>query len=299
MNSRLHDDERIASIQRSLGEHNLDALLVSLPRHVLMLTGYYPVVGTSLAICTREGQVGLLAPEDEKQFAQRAGADQSEYFKPVTLDEILPLGECVVRPMQRLAAKLELKPGRIGMESGPASEPSSYSALNFYGPALREVAGEVWPSAEFSDAQRMLRQLCAVKTQNELRHIRTACSVAAAGFESGRTEITSGISEMQLAARFSADFAAAAASAGIDRQHAFVYCMSGPNSAHAYYAYAHSTARNLSWRDWALVHCNSHAGGYWTDITRTYVMGEHTEPHREMFQAVLEARDAALAAIHP
>lgn len=299
MNSRLHDDGRIASIQRSLGEHNLDAFLVSLPRHVLMLTGYYPVVGTSLAISTREGQVGLLAPEDEKQFAQRAGTDQVEYFKPVTLDEILPLAECVIRPLRQLTAKLELKPGRIGLESGPASEPSSYSASNFYGPALREFAGEVWPSAEFIDAQPILRQLCAVKTPNELRHIRTACSLAAVGFERGRTEITSGISEMQLAACFSSDFAAAAASAGIDRQHAFLYCMSGPNSAHAYYAYAHSTARKLGRRDWVLAHCNSHAGGYWTDITRTYVMGEHTERHREMFHAVLEARDAALAAIHP
>jgi Xaa-Pro aminopeptidase/Xaa-Pro dipeptidase len=40
-------------------------------------------------------------------------------------------------------------------------------------------------------------------------------------------------------------------------------------------------------------------GGYWTDITRTYVMGEHTDRHQEMFRAVLEARDAALAAIRP
>ncbi|HKW74259.1 MAG TPA: Xaa-Pro peptidase family protein, partial [Terriglobales bacterium] len=299
MTSSQRDDQRIALLQDALREHKLDALVVSLPSHVLLLTGYYPVVGVSIAICTREGEIALVAPEDEKQFAEQGWAAHVEYFQPVTLETIPPLQESVAAPLKCAAASLPLASGRIGVEFGPASEPSSYSAFNCYGSALRDIAKEVWPAAELVNAHQVLRRLCAVKSAAELRNIHTACSIAAATFAAGRTLIVPYASEIELAAGFAAEFASAAASAGIDRQHAFLYCMSGPNSAQAYYAYAHSTDRKLGRRDWMLVHCNSHVGGYWTDITRTYVMGQHTERHQEMFRAVLEARDAALAAIRP
>jgi Xaa-Pro aminopeptidase len=286
-------------LQSALREQNLDALVVSLPSHVLLLTGYYPVVGVSIAICTRDGEIVLVAPEDEKQFAEQGWAEQVEYFQPVTLDAIDPLEQSVIAPLKRVAMSLKLGSARIGVESGPASEPSSYSAFNCYSLALHDIARDVWPDAELVNAQQVVHRLCAVKTGDELRKIRTACSIAAAAFEGGRKSIAPGISEIELAAAFTGEFATAAASAGIHRQHAFLYCMSGPNSAQAYYAYAHSTDRKLGRRDWALVHCNSHVGGYWTDITRTYVMGEHTDRHQEMFRAVLEARDAAVAAVRP
>ncbi len=299
MNPSQRDDQRIALLQAALREHNLDALLVSLPSHVLLLTGYYPVVGVSIAICTRDGEIALLAPEDEKQFAEQGWATDIEYFQPVTLEEIPPLAQSVIPPLKRLAQKMQFASARIGIESGPVSEPSSYSALNCYGSALQAISKEVWPGAELVNAHKVLHHLCAVKTPSELRKIRTACSIAASAFEGGRKTIAPAASEIELAAGFAREFATAAASAGIDRQHAFLYCMSGPNSAQAYYAFAHSTDRKLGRRDWALVHCNSQVGGYWTDITRTYVMGEYTERHQEMFRAVLEARDAALAVIRP
>ena len=299
MNPLPRDAQRISSIQSALREHNLDAIVVSLPSHVLLLTGYYPVVGVSIAICTHDGEITLVAPEDEKQFAEQGSATHVEYFEPVTLDELPPLQQSVIAPLKRAAANLQLGSGRIGVESGPASEPSSYSSFNCYGSALYDIAKELWRDAELVNAQPVLQRLCAVKTSAELRQIRTACSLAAAAFDAGRKRIMPEASEIELGASFTGAFATAAASAGIGRQHAFLYCMSGPNSAQAYYAYAHSTDRKLGRRDWVLVHCNSHVGGYWTDITRTYVIGEHTDRHQEMFRAVLEARDAALAAIRP
>jgi Xaa-Pro aminopeptidase len=48
-----------------------------------------------------------------------------------------------------------------------------------------------------------------------------------------------------------------------------------------------------------LVHCNSYADGYWTDLTRTYVLGEPDERLSHIFDAILAARSAALNAIRP
>src|SRR5262245_19692764 len=51
--------------------------------------------------------------------------------------------------------------------------------------------------------------------------------------------------------------------------------------------------------DFVLTHCNSHLDGYWTDITRTYCMGEPSGRQQKMYTAVFEARQAALAAVRP
>ena len=75
--------------------------------------------------------------------------------------------------------------------------------------------------------------------------------------------------------------------------------MSGPNSAQAHGSYARSRSRRVESGDFLLVHCNSCADGYWTDITRTYCLGEPSDTQLRMYQAVLAARDAAFGAIAP
>jgi Xaa-Pro aminopeptidase len=73
--------------------------------------------------------------------------------------------------------------------------------------------------------------------------------------------------------------------------------MSGANAATAYGAYARSTFKRLDEGELVLIHCNSFVDGYWTDITRTYCLGEPDAHRRAMYEAVFAARDAALDAI--
>ena len=44
---------------------------------------------------------------------------------------------------------------------------------------------------------------------------------------------------------------------------------------------------------------NSYADGYWTDVTRTYVIGKPDDRRQQMFDAISAARQAALNAIRP
>jgi Xaa-Pro aminopeptidase len=75
--------------------------------------------------------------------------------------------------------------------------------------------------------------------------------------------------------------------------------MSGPNGAMAGRAYARSRTRALRQGDVALIHCNSHLSGFWTDITRSYCAGAPGDPAAAMYDAVLAARAAALSSIRP
>lgn len=48
-----------------------------------------------------------------------------------------------------------------------------------------------------------------------------------------------------------------------------------------------------------MIHANTCADGYWTDITRTYIAGSASPRQMNMRVAIAEAREAALACIKP
>ncbi|HXG82508.1 MAG TPA: M24 family metallopeptidase [Pyrinomonadaceae bacterium] len=64
-------------------------------------------------------------------------------------------------------------------------------------------------------------------------------------------------------------------------------------------AYQRSRAKRLKENEFVLVHCNSHADGYWTDVTRTFLLDRADEKKRRISEAVFAARVAALSAIRP
>ena len=137
------DIERIERTVRALREARLDAVVCALPSNVLLLSGYWPVVGTSIAVATREGAVGLGAPADESDLAATGWADTAERFVPGALDRLTPLIDVVMPALQRVLERLGVTGGRLGLEQGPMLEPSSYAGTNRYGTALRTR----WPSA--------------------------------------------------------------------------------------------------------------------------------------------------------
>ncbi|HEY9425651.1 MAG TPA: M24 family metallopeptidase, partial [Gemmatimonadaceae bacterium] len=116
-------------------------------------------------------------------------------------------------------------------------------------------------------------------------------------FRAGATHVTANASERAIAAAFAAALAVEAR--GDERSAGFVFCMSGPNAAKAGRAYARSRSRRIEQGEVALVHCNSQVGGYWTDITRCYCAGAPGAPAADMYDAVFEARAAALDALRP
>jgi Xaa-Pro aminopeptidase len=63
------DTERLDCIASALQDASLHALVCTLPENVLLLTGYWPVVGTAVAVATTDGHHTILAPEDESDLA--------------------------------------------------------------------------------------------------------------------------------------------------------------------------------------------------------------------------------------
>lgn len=292
--------ERVALLRRALQEAGLEALVCALPANVLLLSGYWPVVGTAVAMVSRAGRVGLIAPEDERDLAAVGWADELHSLGPGSLSDPRDALGLLRGPLAQCIGGLELGSGAIGIEMGPVFEPAPYVAFNVYGESLHEGLRWALPSAAFVSAEAPLARLRAVLTAGELDRVRLACRVAGDAFAGGAARIRAGMPEAEIAAGFRGTLAShGVASPGVRRADGFVFCMSGPNSAHAYASHARSTARSAVRGDLLLIHCNSYVDGYWTDITRTFSLGPPSDRVRELYDAVLAARAAALAAIGP
>lgn len=292
----VKDQVRVERVSRALQARGWDALLCSLPSNVLLLSGYWPMVGTALAVATADARVGVVAPQDECELVERGWPDEVKLFSSGSLDRVEPLSEAVCPKLAELGAALGLSADSvIGVESAPETQPASYAAMNVYGPELALLVEKAWPQAKFCPAGQVLGDLRSALTPHEANVVGLACHLARDGFEEIRRGLRVGMEEKAVAALGRSKLS----SVDCDRADGFMYCMSGPNAARANAAYQLSTARRLQEGDFVLVHCNSYVRGFWTDVTRTFVLGEPSETQRRMYDAVFAARQAALDAIRP
>ncbi len=294
------DQERRGRILAAMRATHWDLLLCALPSNVLLTTGYWPVVGLSFSLTSADGTVRLLVPEDEKELAESGWADEIVTFEAASLEKVMTAEEAIAPAFQKIAKRIANGPIGVAYEKEQTFQPAPYSSFNIYGDTVRSLAESAFKIREMHPADSTLQLLKKVKTQREVDLIRRSCSVTSAAFLEGSQSIGAGTSELEIAGNFRRLLLAkAGAIAESSRVEGFAWAMSGPNSALASRAYAQSRARFLRTGDLALVHCNSSVDGYWTDITRTYHVGPSHEKAREIHEAVLAARQAALAAIRP
>jgi Xaa-Pro dipeptidase len=273
----------------------VDYLLTISPDNIRMLTGYWPVTGTSALLFGAAKSV-LVIPKDEERLAESAAVDEIRPYIAGTLSGLEAPPERIVGELRSLGQTF--KPGVIGIDADEKSVPATYVAR-----WLIRIAPETieccFPGSQVLDCAKLYSNQRSILTNSDLETLRKAVHSARVGFDNvfNLLESTAGISEVDLASRLSVFLSAPSQ----DRARAGgqFFCMSGPNSARASAAFQESGNRQISSGEVLLVHCNSYIDGLWTDITRTYFTGPKTPRFQDLFDALLQARDAALAEIRP
>jgi Xaa-Pro aminopeptidase len=286
------DPIRMERNREAIQREGLSAVICARPENVLLLSGYWPVVGTSVVIVSASGAVALVVPEDEKEMANSGWADEVRTFSAGSLKKLYPVIDAVRPAVNEAAKAIGVSGGKIGFDSGGGITPRSYVAMYGYGGETQTL---IEAGVTAVEAGAMLMRLRSVCTPMEIERIRSACDIAATAFESASRHLVEGETEMHAAARIAASLQSPLA----QRAGGHLAVMSGERSATAFGAYALSSPKRLAAGELALVHCNSFADGFWTDITRTFSLGEPEAQTRLMYDCILEAAAAALAAIRP
>lgn len=293
------DTLRLTRVKDALARAGLDALICRLAENVLFLTGYWPRNGFSFVVLPRDEEPILIVPEGELLWAEHSG-----------LKDIRTFGWGQIKdtdPFAAIAAHLE------SLESVAGKAVIGYEGrFEFVAPA--HMAGEVivsseltrslltgsLPEATFKDATDLLHTLRATKTDYEIGKIRLANEVACLGLKAFKENLVPGRTEAQVAAAIqSAIHAQGIGYKGAQSVWAWPLVMSGLNTAVSHRPYLISTTKPLAEGELVMVELGTVVDGYWSDLTRTYVVGRPTDRQREIFDAVSAAQHAAIAALKP
>jgi len=293
-------NERSRRMRRTMEKEQLDALILTLPENVLLLSGYWPMIGASVLMFPREGQPTCIIPECYRNDLAGIFAEIHQVFYPYgVLSAPAPLTG--IRGYLASIAVASWK--RIGYDGSFGTIAPSWNCAEVLSPLghAEPFLRSLFPDAELVDFSGRIEAERARKTPAEIEKLRVAAEVSALGLQAFDELAKAGASGVELAAAVEeAVMVRGTGFHGARRVRAFAQVAAGPEeSALGYRPNEISPTRTLRDSDAALLELGVVADGYWADRTRVRVAGKPTAAQQKIFDAVREAQEAAIAAIRP
>jgi Xaa-Pro dipeptidase len=298
----ITDRQRDQEIRRGLAAAHLDALICRLPENLVCLTGYYPQIGLSFVVYPQDGEPALIVPRPEREAAAAGLVADIRVYETWRLPDPPPM-ESVERLLEQVIQEKGLRAKRVGFEGSFEAVAPSQMAGEPYVPALpnRHMLNRLFliPGL-LQDVTEVLNEIRAVKTPREIEQLRLANDVAAFGLRAFKEQAQPGRTEAQVAAAVEAAiYGQGIGYRGVRYARGWAQVFAGPNAVEGWY-YPISSDRVIQAGELVMIELGTVVDGFWSDLTRTVVAGGRATPRqRELFQLVLAAQQASLAAARP
>jgi len=258
-------EQRRQTVAAGLAEHKLDALLVSFGANLRYLSGF---TGSNANLLLLPYQSILFTdPRYQIQAGQEVTCQVKIAKGPLVADVV--------------AAISRLKIRRVGFEPALMSC-DAYESLNSRLPMRSSlVAVSGW-----------IEQVRIVKSPAEIERIRRSVETNSGAFEQTVPRVRPGMKEQDLAAELEYRMRRLGA-----EKPAFETIVAG--GARSALPHAQPTAARLETGDLVVVDMGALQDGYCSDMTRMLFLGTPTAWVRRTYRAVLEAQQAAIAAVRP
>ena len=148
------------------------------------------------------------------------------------------------------------------------------------------------PDLQFFNSEEAIYKLRMIKDQGEIECFRKGIAMCDQAFEHSLSFIRPGMSEKELGLELEF-FMRKAGADGIKENHVIA---SGERSS---LPHGQATERIIQVGDFVKMDIGAKVNGYYTDFTRTVVVGEPSDKHIEIYNIVKNAQEAALDAIGP
>ena len=267
---------RHSKLARILYNSELDALVLNPGPSLVYLTGLHfhlmerPVV----AFFTPHNPPAVVLPELEA--GKTAHLDFAVQVFPYSEDP-----DTWLAAFRQAAIAVNLDQHKVGVEPG---------RLRVLELRFLEAASE---GAQFLSAEESLAALRMQKDEGELAAMRKAAQIAQQGLQNALASFKVGMTERELAGELTMQLLRA----GSDSELPFTPIVSGgPNSANPH---ATPTERPLQKGDLLVIDWGAAYGGYYSDITRTFAIGEVEPELARVARIVKEANQAGRAAVRP
>ncbi len=252
-------------LQSAMRHRDIPAILVSDITNVQWLTGFSGSSG--YVLLTQNDGVFIT----DSRYAIQAQVEVSDletrwYTSATSLEEFL----------SEIATGMQIEALRF-------EDSISYAVASRW---QREMSKFIWEPAD-----DVIKSLRMIKTADEVARIKKACELADECLKHVSRMLQPGVSEFDIDLDIEFFFRRHGATASFSP-----IVASGPNSAKPH---AHATDRKLENGDFVTLDLGAKLDGYCSDITRTFVIGAASDRHREIYEQVLLAQEASIAAIKP
>lgn len=257
--------DTLTKLREVMAREGLPAMMVSDPTNVAWLTGFSGTFGRAIvtptdAIFVTDSRYTLQAQEEVKSMPAVSFGSPTD-GDVFTGEEARKLGVTA-----------------LGFEAAT----TTYAAWE-------KIAGKI--GVDLIPAKDILAELRMIKSEEEIAKVREACGVSDACFEHVIRMIQPGVTEYDIALEI--EFYTRRQGADVAFPSIVV---SGERSARPH---GKPSEKKLEVGDFVTMDFGARVGGYNSDMTRTVVVGEATDRHKEVYETVLEAQLEALHAIRP
>ena len=297
----MENQERLDRMRRAMEAERLDAMALRLPENVLLLSGFWPMIGASVLVFPREGRPVCAIPHCyEYESSLSLWEAEPAYYRYGVLDAPDPASA-----LRDILSRTARGKGwrRVGWEADFETVAPPWNSGEAQVPAAgtREIYRAAFDGAGLVDVSSLLQIQRRRKTPYEIAKIRIASEISAIGLAAFERLAVTGASGVELAAEVEREIMVRGTGyQGAFRVRAYAQVAVGPDeSAIGYRPNEVSTTRRLESGDVALLELGVVADGYWADRTRVRVAGEPTEAQCKVFETVRRAQESAAAAIRP
>ena len=280
------DDAKLDRVRVLMAERGIDAIVARAPDNVVYLTSFWGMKGYDAVVFPREGEPTLFCVEASADDAARtawtpdvrlvAGYDPADPRPPVL--RTLELASAAAREHGTVGLELSLGTQAADRMVG---EPTTFTKGWF----------DAFPDAV--DATPVLAEARAIKSEQEIERMRLANDIAAAAMDHVRGVIRAGMSEARIAAEWlgfvHGEGTGWAGTVDLALGFSLVWAGAGIKTFTA------TSNRLVVEGEPTLFEIWVCADGYWCDHTKNVVVGELTEPYRELEAGLTEVYDDAVA----
>ncbi len=267
---------RHQAVRAALTEQNLDALVVTSLPNILYLTTF---AGSSAIVIVTADRVELLTDfryVTAVRELQRLGAE----FELTTVE-----GSYDAMLVKRLAL---LPSARVGIEAAHLT----VARHQWIATSLAQAATGTANAVTLVPTEGIIERARVRKDADEIATLREAARRLSTVANGVFTDVRPGVTEQELASAIDWRIR----QCGFSRSAFDTIVASGPNAA---LPHAHPGERKLTEGDLVVLDFGGVYASYCVDLTRTVSIGKATPRAREVYAAVLEAHDRAIASVHP
>jgi Xaa-Pro dipeptidase len=296
----MANEERLTRMRRAMEAQRLDALVLRLPENVLLLSGFWPMIGATTLVFPLHGNSVCIIPSCYEQEAAKSLWDSQSVFYGYGVLEAPNPAIAVQNSLSAIAKGKSWK--RVGYEASFEVVAPSWNSAEFLVPAAqsREMLAQVFAGSELVDISVLLQTQRLQKTTYEIEKLRLASEISCFGLNAFEKLVEVGITGVELAAAVEHEVMVSGTKKGAYRVRAFAQVAVGPEeTAVGYRPNEVSTLLRMRAGDVALLELGLVVDGYWADRTRVRVAGQPTDEQFKIFEVVRKAQEAATAAIKP